>query len=393
MDQNQIINYDSEYTCTHNTHEKKSFIQSFLRQLKNGTPVYRVQLPIFLIEPRSLLERYSDFGVHLDYVLNLWQVTDPEQRFLQVLKFYLSGWHMHPKEVKNPFNPILGEVFRCSYNFEDSTTEYVAEQISHHPPSTAFCLYNPSKYFALNAFVKPSFKFNLKSNSLETILGGKLKGHLLSLGEEYEAIFPHIVVKGIIMGTLNMDLCGTAYLKCPQSGYVADMEFRTKGYFTGKESHVSVKVKRGSQVLYTLEGRWDGIITITSHLTNQTQVFFNALSATALQKIVPHESEQQENESRRIWKRVIQNICCNQELEAQQEKTIVEDAQRAREAERKASGEVHTPQYFTRVSDDYYIYSKLAQATCQPVLTKAASYCSVQVSKSACMPVASYAAP
>jgi len=193
-------------------------------------------------------------------------------------------------------------------------------------------------------------------------MGGKLKGYLLSIGEEYEACFPHIIVKGVIFGTLTMDLCGSAYLKCPQSGYVADMEFKTRGIFSGKESYVVVKVKKNSdkKPLYTLEGRWDDVITITNHSTNQTTEFFNAKVGSVLHKVIPLESEQQENESRRLWHKVIQNIRCGQELEAQTEKTIVEDAQRARERDMKATGEVWAPRNFLRVSDDFYIYSKLA---------------------------------
>lgn len=45
---------------------KLAIIQSMIKQIRNGTPIYRVQLPIFLQEPRSLLERYGDFCSHMD---------------------------------------------------------------------------------------------------------------------------------------------------------------------------------------------------------------------------------------------------------------------------------------------------------------------------------------
>lgn len=48
---------------------KMLVVQSMLKQIRNGTPIYRLQLPIFLLEPRSLLERYSDFCNHLDFIL------------------------------------------------------------------------------------------------------------------------------------------------------------------------------------------------------------------------------------------------------------------------------------------------------------------------------------
>lgn len=45
---------------------KLAIIQSMIKQIRNGTPIYRVQLPIFLQEPRSLLERYGDFCSHME---------------------------------------------------------------------------------------------------------------------------------------------------------------------------------------------------------------------------------------------------------------------------------------------------------------------------------------
>lgn len=45
---------------------KWAIMQSMIKQISNGTPIYRVSLPIFLQEPRSLLERYADFCSHMD---------------------------------------------------------------------------------------------------------------------------------------------------------------------------------------------------------------------------------------------------------------------------------------------------------------------------------------
>ena len=78
--------------------------------------------------------------------------------------------------MRNPFNPTLGEVFKCHYEHSDSTTQYVAEQISHHPPSSAFSVVNEAKGMYLTAFVRPSFKF--KGNSLEVTRKLKLQSNI-----------------------------------------------------------------------------------------------------------------------------------------------------------------------------------------------------------------------
>uniref|UniRef100_A0A915L8A8 Oxysterol-binding protein n=1 Tax=Romanomermis culicivorax TaxID=13658 RepID=A0A915L8A8_ROMCU len=80
--------------------------------------------------------------------------------------------------LKKPYNPILGEKFRCFWRKNDDDddddsaqgrTFYVAEQVSHHPPVSAF--------FA--------------SNSLSAILIGNAKICLLNRGETYTVNLPY----------------------------------------------------------------------------------------------------------------------------------------------------------------------------------------------------------
>lgn len=52
---------------------------------------------------------------------------------IKVATFYLSGFYKKPKGLKKPYNPILGETFRCSWEHPDgSYTYYVAEQVRCH---------------------------------------------------------------------------------------------------------------------------------------------------------------------------------------------------------------------------------------------------------------------
>lgn len=82
---------------------------------------------------------------------------DPRDRMVQVVKWYLSCYHAGKKAAvaKKPYNPILGEIFRCHWdvpNFKDegppevvsegpvpwctkNQLTFIAEQVSHHPPS------------------------------------------------------------------------------------------------------------------------------------------------------------------------------------------------------------------------------------------------------------------
>lgn len=123
----------------------------------------KVTFPTFVLEPRSMLERITDFMAHPDLIfgqviyISIWsfltqsysaeEVEDPEERFIRVLQYYLAGWHIKPKGVKKPYvipslvsklkilnilkryNPVLGEFFRCKYEYQNGTTGfYIAEQ-------------------------------------------------------------------------------------------------------------------------------------------------------------------------------------------------------------------------------------------------------------------------
>lgn len=84
----------------------------------------------------------------------------PKERMVQVVYWYLCSFHAGRKSAvaKKPYNPILGEVFKCYWDlgsFKDthniqpsnkfvedgpvpwcteSHLTFVAEQVSHHPP-------------------------------------------------------------------------------------------------------------------------------------------------------------------------------------------------------------------------------------------------------------------
>lgn len=49
--------------------EPKNIILSMIKQLKYGMDLHRITFPTFVLEPRSMLERITDFMAHQDYIL------------------------------------------------------------------------------------------------------------------------------------------------------------------------------------------------------------------------------------------------------------------------------------------------------------------------------------
>lgn len=93
----------------------------------------------------------------------------PRERMVQVVRWYLCSFHAGRKSAvaKKPYNPILGEIFRCHWDLEDSSTSsskvkvvkdgpvpwcksnqlvFIAEQVSHHPPGHCLFLFDSNMF-------------------------------------------------------------------------------------------------------------------------------------------------------------------------------------------------------------------------------------------------------
>lgn len=153
---------------------------------------------------------------------------DPYTRMKSVVKFYLSGFYKKPKGLKKPYNPILGEIFRCYWNHpnSDSKTFYIAEQVQHHPPITSFYVSNRKEGFCMFGTILARSKFY--GNSVSAVMDGRVKLILLNRGEEYIMSMPYANCKGILIGKLTMELGGKVCIECPKTGYSAEIDFKLK---------------------------------------------------------------------------------------------------------------------------------------------------------------------
>jgi len=81
-------------------------------------------------------------------------------RMKAIVRWYLSGFYKKPRGLKKPYNPILGETFRCYWEHPNqSKTFYISEQVSHHPPISAFYVSNKKDGFAISGAILAKSKF------------------------------------------------------------------------------------------------------------------------------------------------------------------------------------------------------------------------------------------
>ena len=59
---------------------------------------------------------------------------------------------------------------------------------------------------------------------------------------------------------MKYELGDHSFVKCPENGLSADIEFKVKGYFGGTYDHIggTIKNDKTGEVLYELSGKWNG---------------------------------------------------------------------------------------------------------------------------------------
>ncbi|KAI4627145.1 uncharacterized protein J4E87_004487 [Alternaria ethzedia] len=329
--------------------EQGSMLSHIISQLRPGADLSRVTLPTFILEPRSMLERITNFMAHPETLLPITKVEDPVQRFVAVTKFYLSGWHIKPPGVKKPLNPILGEIFTGYWDYPDGTKGYyISEQTSHHPPKSSYFFMAPEHNIRIDGTLKPRSKF--LGNSAASMMEGIAVLRLLNTGERFFVTQPNMYARGILFGTMKYELGDHAYIRCPETGLTADLEFKTKGYFSGSYNAIGGYIKDSSgKNLYELSGQWNEEMYIKDLTTGKKELLFDAAHTKHTPPSARPLEEQNDRESQKLWHDVTEAVKRRDQDVATDAKAKIEDMQRQEAAKRNSEGVDWHPQLFRRV--------------------------------------------
>ncbi|EDW16457.2 oxysterol-binding protein-related protein 8 isoform X6 [Drosophila mojavensis] len=340
--------------------ENKSLIWCIVKQVRPGMDLSKVVLPTFILEPRSFLDKLSDSYYHADLLSRAVHEDDAYTRMKFVVQWYLSGFYKKPKGLKKPYNPILGETFRCYWQHPNgSRTFYIAEQVSHHPPVSAFYVTNREDGFSISCSILAKSKFY--GNSTSAVLEGMATMTLLPRGEIYTATTPYAHCKGILMGTLSMELGGKINIECENTGYKTELEFKLKPFLGGSDTiNVVVgKIKLGKETLATINGHWDKELRLKDLKTGEESVLLKVdaemRSKRLIRHVVPLE-KQLPTESQRLWSLVSDAIAREDQVAATEQKTVLEENQRAAAKSRLQNDQPHVPALFELNAYGEWIY-------------------------------------
>ncbi|KAL2072525.1 hypothetical protein VTL71DRAFT_11868 [Oculimacula yallundae] len=335
--------------------DQGNVLSHIISQLRPGADLSRVVLPTFILEPRSMLERITNFMAHPETLLPMPDIEDPTERFVSVVKFYLSGWHIKPPGVKKPLNPILGETFTCYWDFPDNTKGYyISEQTSHHPPKSSYFYMAPEHHIRIDGCLKPRSKF--LGNSAASMMEGIAILRFLNRGEggkgeRYILTQPNMYARGILFGKMKYELGDHSFVRCPELGLSADIEFKTKGYFGGTYNAIGGVIKNDhtGEVLYELSGMWSGEMSLKDVTTGKKEVLFDATRAKHTPPTVRPLEEQEDRESQKLWLATAKAVKERNHEVATDEKTKIEDMQRDEAAKRVEDGVEWHPRLFRPV--------------------------------------------
>ena len=123
--------------------------------------------PAFILSTTSLTEFSAYWAEHPSIFVAPTQEPDPAKRSLLVLKWFLSTLKQQYSSrndklgsEKKPLNPFLGELFLGTWQDDAGETQLISEQVSHHPPVTAYCITNAKHGIQVGISVIPCLMLN-----------------------------------------------------------------------------------------------------------------------------------------------------------------------------------------------------------------------------------------
>ncbi|KAF9445032.1 oxysterol binding protein [Macrolepiota fuliginosa MF-IS2] len=352
---------------------------SFLKSIASFSgDLSSLTAPPFILSPTSLTEFPAYWCERPDLFAAIADAKDNEARAVAILRWFIStlkdqytSRNESMGSEKKPLNPVLGELFYGHWPDVNGRgrTNILVEQVSHHPPITAYVIENKTKGVKLVGHNAQKTSFTSGSIIVRQI------GHaILTVGnQEYLITLPKLRIDGLWYGSPYIELTDTSYII--GGGFISTIEYKGKGYFTGK-SHTfkatlnALPGQGGSANDYTVEGLWHEKSKFTKAppaiLNSQRHHgdggFYDADAAKQEASVLGGESDgsQGEFETRRLWALVAKGIREGDYELASREKSRIENEQRQRRKDEAAAERKWELKHFRHQESDP-IYERLGR--------------------------------
>ncbi|XP_054458838.1 oxysterol-binding protein-related protein 1 isoform X2 [Anoplopoma fimbria] len=218
-----------------------------------GMELSKITMPVIFNEPLSFLQRLTEYMEHTYLIHQANACSDSIERMKCVAAFAVSAVASQWERTGKPFNPLLGETYELVR--DDLGFRLLSEQVSHHPPVSAFHAEGLKQDFVFHGSIYPKLKFWGKSVEAEPkgIITLELPRH----NEAYTWTNPTCCVHNIIVGQLWIEQYGTVEVVNHRTGEKCCLNFKPCGLF-GKELHKveGYILDKSKKKLCALYGKW-----------------------------------------------------------------------------------------------------------------------------------------
>ncbi|KAK4155350.1 hypothetical protein C8A00DRAFT_13564 [Chaetomidium leptoderma] len=320
--------------------------------------------PPFILSSTSLTEFSSYWCEHPSTFAAPAKEPDAAKRALLVLKWFLttlkqqyaSRSEQYGNE-KKPLNPFLGELFLGKWEDDAGTTELISEQVSHHPPATAYNITNIPSGVRLEGY-------NAQKASFSKTINVKQIGHaVLTIPvpsskepDTFLITLPSLHIEGLIFGSPFIELDGSSYITS-STGFTAKIDYSGKGWLSGKKNSFTATLfptGKEKDVLFNVSGQWTKTFEMHSGPAkhNSKDNLVGTWDPSPLSELIVSPLEKQHPlESRRAWAKVAVAISKVDLDTVSLEKGKIENAQREMRTKEKAEGRTWQRRYFTARGD------------------------------------------
>ncbi|KAM6918580.1 oxysterol-binding protein-related protein 1-like [Xenentodon cancila] len=218
-----------------------------------GMELSKIAMPVIFNEPLSFLQRLTEYMEHTYLIHQANATTDSVERMKCVAAFAVSAVASQWERTGKPFNPLLGETYELIR--DDLGFKWMSEQVSHHPPISAFHAEGLNEDFYFHGSIYPKLKFWGKS--IEAEPKGTITLELPKYNEAYTWTNPTCCVHNIIVGQLWIEQYGNVEVINHKTGERCCMTFKPCTLF-GKELHKveGYILDKSKKKLCAIYGKW-----------------------------------------------------------------------------------------------------------------------------------------
>ncbi|KAH0833979.1 hypothetical protein J3R83DRAFT_11197 [Lanmaoa asiatica] len=323
--------------------------------------------PPFILSPTSLTEFPAYWCERPELFAKIVDGKTEEARALAVLRWFISTL----KGQYTSRNESMGSEKKLFYGYWPETKErggkttLVVEQVSHHPPITAYRIANDAKGIVLNGHNAQKTSFSGGSIIVKQVGHAILTVALPSGGkEEYLITLPRLRIDGLWYGSPYIELADTSYIQ-GSNGWQSvvrslsvssihtlmvkcQIEYKGKGYFSGTSHSFKATVTHPAQSSErVIQGTWH-----TTSTDKSTGATFHDVTTPKEEVTVTPVKEQGEWESRHLWYGVAKGIREGDFEAAAKEKSRIENEQRQRRRDEAAAGTTWALKHFEHIDND-----------------------------------------